>query len=193
MARTSARMTSDVRLPPQDPANGRRDVAWRERGHRHLVEQRLEDVMVAAVDDRESNLRAPQRARRVEPAKAAADDHDMGKRHEGRAWYYASGPGRDRGEGGRRREGGGRRQRVQHEETKTNGDERRRRQSLSRSHRGEAARAARSAAGWVGRTADRKPQAIIAGACDPPSVPPIHAGLRPRRASSRSHCLKTAG
>ena len=96
----------DVPLPPQDPADGRRDVAGRERGHRHLVEQRLEDVMVPAVEDREPNPRAPQRAGGVEPAEAAADDDDMGKSHVGGAcspWYCGLRQERETGE---RTEGG---------------------------------------------------------------------------------------
>ena len=71
----------DVRLPAQDPADRRRDVAGRQRRHRHLIEQRLEDVMVAAVEDRHADARAPQRAGGIEAAEAAADDDDMGKSH----------------------------------------------------------------------------------------------------------------
>ena len=57
-------------LAAQDPADRRRDVARRQRRHRHLIEQRLEDVMVAAVDDRDANARhaaarGPRRARRT--------------------------------------------------------------------------------------------------------------------------------
>ena len=151
-----------VRLAPQDPSDGRRDVPRRERRHRHLIEQRLEDVMVAAVDDRDAKRGTAQGAGRIEPAKPAADDHDMGKRHEGgfmvlRQWS-TSRTERIEGEDGRR----GRRQRVQHEGTKANGDARRR-QSLSRSHGGEAARAAHSAAGWVGQTGIASPDAIARG------------------------------
>ena len=106
----------DVSLPPQDPADGRRDVAGRERGHRHLIEQRLEDVMIPAVENGEPNARAPQGAGGIKPAKAAADDDDMGKSHVGGAcspWYCGLRQERETREsgdsGGReRREGGGR-------------------------------------------------------------------------------------
>ena len=80
----------DVLLAPQDPADGRRDVAGRKRRHRHLVEQRLEDVMIPAVENRDADPRAAEGAGGIQPAKAAADDDDMGKSHVGGAcspWY----------------------------------------------------------------------------------------------------------
>ena len=62
--------------------------------------------MVAAVDDRDSNLRAPQRPRCVEAAETAADDHDMGKGHE--EYFMVTTPvvqvateGKERTEGGK--------------------------------------------------------------------------------------------
>ncbi len=72
-----------VQLAAQNPSDGRRDVPRRERRHRHLIEQRLEDVMVAPVDDRDADAGTTQGAGRIQPAKPAADDDDMGKRHEG--------------------------------------------------------------------------------------------------------------
>ena len=42
----------DVLLLAQQPPDGRRDLARREHGHRHLVEQRREGVVVVAVEDR---------------------------------------------------------------------------------------------------------------------------------------------
>ena len=41
----------------------------------HLVEQRLEQVMVGAVDERDLDLGARQRTHRRQAAEAAADDH----------------------------------------------------------------------------------------------------------------------
>ena len=67
----------DVRLMPQNPADRRRDVAGRQRRRRHLIEQRLEDVMVVTVEQRDANRRPGERARRVESAESAADDDDM--------------------------------------------------------------------------------------------------------------------
>ncbi len=43
---------------------------------RHLVEQRLEQVVVGAVDDGDVDVRVRQRADHVEPAEPAADHHD---------------------------------------------------------------------------------------------------------------------
>ena len=68
MRATSPSSTSTFALVPQDPADRRRDVAGRQRRHRDLVQQRLEDVMVAAVDDGHVDRRRLERARGVEPA-----------------------------------------------------------------------------------------------------------------------------
>ena len=45
----------------QYPANGRGDVARRQAGRCHLIQQRLKDVVVVAVDQRHAHRRAPQR------------------------------------------------------------------------------------------------------------------------------------
>ena len=60
---------ADVRLMAEDPADRRGDVGRAERGGRHLVEQRLEEVVVGAVDDRDparalAAARAPPPGRR---------------------------------------------------------------------------------------------------------------------------------
>ena len=65
-----------VRLALEDRAERRRDVRGRKRPRRDLVEERLEEVEVAPVDERDVGRRAPERARRLEAAEAAADDHD---------------------------------------------------------------------------------------------------------------------
>ena len=57
-------------------AQRRRDLALGEDAGRHLVEQRLEQVVVGAVDERDLDRRALQRLGRVEPAEATADDDD---------------------------------------------------------------------------------------------------------------------
>ena len=56
-------------LLAQQPADRRRDVARRQRRRRDLIEQRLEDVVVGAIDDRDVDgrvcaARAPRRVRR---------------------------------------------------------------------------------------------------------------------------------
>ena len=53
------------------------DVAGREAGRRDLVEERLEEVMVAAVDDRQAHGRLAELARRGQPAETGADDDDV--------------------------------------------------------------------------------------------------------------------
>ena len=52
----------DVGLAAQDVADRRRDVAGRQPGRRHLVEQRLEEVVVAPVDHDDVHARASQGA-----------------------------------------------------------------------------------------------------------------------------------
>jgi hypothetical protein len=67
----------DVLLPAQDPADGRRDVAGRQRRRRNLVEQRLEDVVIVPIDERHANGRPRQGARRVEATESTAENHDV--------------------------------------------------------------------------------------------------------------------
>ena len=73
----------DVLLPPQHAPQRDRDVRRAQRGRRHLVEQRLEQMMVAAVDERDPHVRTAQRTSRVEAAEAATDDHDVLKHRAG--------------------------------------------------------------------------------------------------------------
>src|SRR5215471_12764033 len=61
----------------KNPANRRRDVARRQRGRRHLIEQRLKDVMVVAIEQRHLHGRTGEHSRRVESSKATADDDDV--------------------------------------------------------------------------------------------------------------------
>jgi hypothetical protein len=65
-----------VALRAQHLADRRCDVGRAERSGRDLVEQRLEQVVVAAIDDQHVDRRATQRPRRFETAEAGADDHD---------------------------------------------------------------------------------------------------------------------
>ena len=66
----------DVLLPAENPADRRGDVARRERRHRHLIQQRLEHVMVAPIDDRDLHRLTSKRAGRVQPTETSADNHD---------------------------------------------------------------------------------------------------------------------
>ena len=71
-----------VRVLAQQPPNRRRDVARRQHGRRHLIEQRLEEMVVRAVEQRDVDVRrccSPRAA--SEPREAAADDHDARSRH----------------------------------------------------------------------------------------------------------------
>ncbi len=62
----------------QDPSDRRGDIAGRERRGRDLIQERLEDVMVATIDQRDANVRVAKSASSGQPAKAAADDDDVG-------------------------------------------------------------------------------------------------------------------
>jgi len=59
-----------------------RDLARRQRAGRHLVGQRLEQVEVAPVDERDLHGCGPQPACRLESAEAAADDDDPVVAHD---------------------------------------------------------------------------------------------------------------
>ena len=66
-----------VALVAQDVAQRRGDVTGREPGRGHLVEQRLEQVVVGAVDQGDVDRRLGQRPRRPQASKAATDDDDV--------------------------------------------------------------------------------------------------------------------
>ena len=72
-----------VSLSPQNPANRRRDIAWRQRRRRHLIQQRLKHVMVVAIEQRDAHRRMLQCLRRPEAAETAADDHYVREGHTG--------------------------------------------------------------------------------------------------------------
>ena len=75
--RDLAQQHGDVLLPAQDVAQRRGDVRRGKTGGGDLVEQRLEQMMVAAIDQRDPHRRPFQRARGPQAAEPAADDHDM--------------------------------------------------------------------------------------------------------------------
>ena len=66
-----------VALVAQDVAQRGGDGRRGEAGGGHLVEQGLEEVMVAAVDERDVHGRLAQRAHRPEAGETAADHHDF--------------------------------------------------------------------------------------------------------------------
>ena len=68
-AATSPSSDLHVALALEHAAQRRGDLARRQRARRHLVEQRLEEVEVAPVDERDVDRRAPQRARGLSPPK----------------------------------------------------------------------------------------------------------------------------
>jgi hypothetical protein len=91
-ARCMRHHDGDVALPAEDGTHRPSDVAWRERGGRHLVEQRLEQVVVVPVDQRDLDGGAGQRPRRLQPAEAGAQDDDA-QGISGRGGWVEHGPG----------------------------------------------------------------------------------------------------
>ena len=66
-----------IELAPQNSPYRCCDITRIQRRGRDLVEQRLKQVMVAAIDHRHPNRRSLERPRSLDPAESAADDHDM--------------------------------------------------------------------------------------------------------------------
>ena len=65
-----------IGLPAEDLADRRGDVGGRETGRRNLIEKRLEQMVVVAVDHDEVDRRLPKRFRRGEAGEARSDDDD---------------------------------------------------------------------------------------------------------------------
>jgi hypothetical protein len=65
----------EVALPAEDGADRPGDVARRQRRGCHLVQQRLEQVVVVAVHQRDLAARAGHGARCLQPAETGAEDH----------------------------------------------------------------------------------------------------------------------
>ena len=68
---------ADIGLIGQHRPDRCRDVGRIQTRRRHLVEQRLEEVVVAAVDQRDPNRRIGEPSRRRQPAETSADDHHV--------------------------------------------------------------------------------------------------------------------
>ena len=71
-----AQQDFDVGVLGEDVANGRGDLSRRNTGSRHLVQQRLEGVMILAIEQRDLHRQTRQRLSSLQAAKAAADDDD---------------------------------------------------------------------------------------------------------------------
>jgi hypothetical protein len=67
---------ADVALALESGAQGRGDLVRREGPRRDLVEQRLEEVKVAAIDQRHLDRRPAKAANDLQAGKAAAHDDD---------------------------------------------------------------------------------------------------------------------
>src|SRR5580704_5343050 len=75
--RRLAKNYAGIALPPQYPSYRRRNIARSQRGGRHLVEQRLKQVVVAPIDHRQPDGCALERPRRRHPTEAATNDDDV--------------------------------------------------------------------------------------------------------------------
>ena len=76
-ARYVAQQDVAVCLPRDDRSERRGDIRRREAAGCDLIQQRLEQMEVAAIDERDLNGRSPQRPCRIQAAEAAADDNDV--------------------------------------------------------------------------------------------------------------------
>jgi hypothetical protein len=65
-----------VRILAEQPTDGSGDVSGRKRRRRHLIQQRLKQVMVRAVEHEQLHVGSLERARGVQPTKPATDDDD---------------------------------------------------------------------------------------------------------------------
>ena len=81
-ARDLGEQHAHVAVALEDRPQRIRDLARRQRAGRDLVAERLEQVEVAPVDQRDLHVCAPQPARGLESAEAAADDDDPVGAHD---------------------------------------------------------------------------------------------------------------
>ncbi len=65
-----------VRLLAEDRADRVGDISRRKRRRRHLVQQRLKEMIVLAIDDGDLHRRITERFGGVKPAESTADNHD---------------------------------------------------------------------------------------------------------------------
>jgi|HubBroStandDraft_4_1064222.scaffolds.fasta_scaffold23502_4 hypothetical protein len=67
----------DIARPAHDRADWTCDGGWIEEPGRHLVQERLEQVVIVAVDERDTDVDVAQRPGGGETAEPGADDHDV--------------------------------------------------------------------------------------------------------------------
>src|SRR5205807_3230483 len=67
----------DIVVVLKDGADGQGDVSWAQPGRRHLVEQGLEHMVVALVDDGRVDRQVSQAGAGTDPAEPGADHHDL--------------------------------------------------------------------------------------------------------------------
>jgi hypothetical protein len=72
-----AQENGDVPVPPQDSPDRLGDLAGRQHGGGHLVQQGLEEVVVAAVDHRYAQGHAPQGLPKGKSCEPGTNDHDV--------------------------------------------------------------------------------------------------------------------
>ena len=65
----------DVERVAKQRAHGRGDIARRKRRGRHLIEKRLKQVVISAIDDRDRRTHTAQRRGTGDAAKSRTDDH----------------------------------------------------------------------------------------------------------------------
>ena len=70
------KLDANILVPSKQTPKRRRDVALREDSGRHLVQQRLEEMMVGAINECDLNRRSTQEASCVQAPETAADDDD---------------------------------------------------------------------------------------------------------------------
>src|SRR5699024_2920517 len=66
-----------VFLRAEDFPNRCGDIRRRKRGRRHLIQKRLENMVVVLIDERDAELGVPKRRRGVDTAKAAPEDDQV--------------------------------------------------------------------------------------------------------------------
>jgi len=75
-SRDLAKDDVDVLLARENTADGRCDVGWRKPCGRHLIEQRLKQMIVVLIDDGDVEWLSGQHFRCGQSAKAGSDDDD---------------------------------------------------------------------------------------------------------------------
>ncbi len=74
--RDLAHQHARIRLPAHQVAHRPGDLGRRQAGRRHLVQERLEEVVVLAIDQRDVDGLAPQALRDGKAGKSGPDDND---------------------------------------------------------------------------------------------------------------------